>query len=504
MGVQESLSRSQRSAALSIPRNQGVARIVLPPGSVGIQPQYSLLDTHMSSLPLNGDALLCFPNLVMTRTMDYANNVPRQERLRYLRGLTGVETGMSPENEDESLRMLMGEDGDEGDEALIREVSVELTGPGKGKRMERLSARGEGSDLEDDEVGREMPGQSFIPASLSLPPSSKPPFRRESLAESSRIHGTGLPAQLRQSIGKVTKEDRKRLPPTPAQIAALEHEDGVQGIAIEASSSWRPATLRDAWREFRRNTTVLLDEDKKTDTADLGWPPLQELFANLAEPVRPVLRREFVSSPVQTIWNHHEEPGSVPQHLVEDLNRSWLSQGRQTEEPEEFESKAPSMHSSASDNPSSGPLAEPKLEDSKPRDPSIFISNAFTPILAFLYQEWKTTRLLHRYLRSTFGKSRPGSPPTSTEADAVLTREQCEFRIAVTNECRQHIEELKKWYRNTRKLMELTIEATQSAAAFRFGIEKGDAEQLAMEMLRGGDGSGTAEVPNVEKVCGEI
>ena len=34
--------------------------------------------------------------------------------------------------------------------------------------------------------------------------------------------------------------------------------------------------------------------------------------------------------------------------------------------------------------------------------------------------------------------------------------------------------------------MELTVEAAQNAAAFRFGVEIGDAEILAREMLRAG------------------
>ena len=313
----------------------------------------------MSSLPLNGDALLCFPDLVMTETMVYANNIFRQERQRYLRRVKDVEPGMSLENDDKFLRILTGEDGDQGDEALTRELSIEPAGPGKRKRMETISARGEGTELEDDEVGKKMFGGSFLTASLSLPPSSKSPFRRGSLAESSRIHDIDSPTQSRQSeTGKVRKEIRQWLPLPPAQFAALEHEDCVQSIAIEASSSWPPATFRDGQREFRTNTTVLLDEDKKTDTADFGWPPLEELFANLPDSVTPVLRREEVSSPVQTICNRHEGPRSVPKHLVDNLNRWWLSQGRQTEEPEEFLSKVPSVQPSAKDEPPSNLLAE--------------------------------------------------------------------------------------------------------------------------------------------------
>ena len=480
-GVQEPPSRSRTSVPRSIPRNQGLVRIGPPPGPVATNSQSALPDTHMPSLPLNGDALLCFPNLVMRWTTVYANSVTRRERLQYIRRLADVEANTSPEDEDEFVRMLADQDSGEQNDAQVHGAGIQpiRQQKRKGKTSPLSSRRRSGPN--GNEEDRERADGALITASSSLSSSLSRLITRTRFSESSRIHGIGLPAQSSQSTVILKRKDGKQLPPTPAELAAFQDHGG---LPIEASAfrSHAPAGVEPPGS--KSNTAVVLGEGKRTETPDLGWPPVDKLFADLPEPVTPVFQKEDLPSSVQTIWNRRKERRVLPHHPVEDLNQPWLSQGRQTEEPEEFVRKSPSVHSSASGSPPSDLLAESKLEDPKPGDSGIFLEDSFGPILAFLHHEWTTTRLLHRHLCSTLTASPPISAPNNTVAEAVLVRKQHEVHIGIMNECRHHIDDLKKWYRNTKKLMELTIEATQSAAVFRLGVEDGNAAEGIKETLR--------------------
>ena len=196
-----------------------------------------------------------------------------------------------------------------------------------------------------------------------------------------------------------------------------------------------------------------------------------------------------------------------------------------TNEPKFFEAQTEqqpsndrpsSTHSSANDNPPSDLLVLVKNSQfPEPEDPGIFLRPQFRPILDFIDQEWKTTRILYRHLKSTLLFSPPTSPDGSLDTTlppVLLTRDQRQIRIALTKECRQHLFQLKKWYANTKKCMDLVVEKAQDAAAFRFAVES-DPETLLSEIRSraepAGDGkeeveatAGRKEKKEPEKVVG--
>ena len=481
--------------------------------------------------------------------MSYADSVSRKQRLEYLRGMADVEAGMTPEKEDELLRMFDGFDSNDEEhhdpEELRRHGGRNASHSGqkrndKGKQKELTNE--ESSGLQGDHESWEMVSHPGHPSGHSESPYKSYPSStdKKSFGQSSKIEGLGLPGQTKRSpVASIVDELGKELPPTPEQLTALEQGDQ-EYAATKTISSWTTAPLHIDTTLNTPGLPVPAEEEQKSKEPDLGWPPVEELFADLPDPVTPVFRDEDLTFPMKTIWNRHLFDGSSPADgdAVWDRNDLVASPGpigeasegvsypetvlegeRNTahavQAVEEGEVSA-SVHSSDNDNPPSELLVELTNEDDE--DPSVELQAMFKPILDCLKQEYMNTRLLHRHLVSvhkdslgsmsstrssplvTSANTYPPAPQLSeaddeddekNESDGSRerrreqSRERRQAYLAKAIEVREHMKTLFKNRQRVKAVMKLALDCTEKVGEFRERVVGSlNAEQGGFEVSR--------------------
>ncbi len=189
------------------------------------------------------------------------------------------------------------------------------------------------SSPESEKKDSKALGHPFVPAA-TLFPSLLFPIRGGTPTGSSKIHGIGLRARTGPSTLITHHKEEKELPPTPAELAALESKTKSTAIPIEDSGSWATVRLHNKPTEARVGCNECVGpedhDDNGSDVTDLGWPPVEELFADLPEPVTPVFRTENSSLPPHTTWNRRNESYVSPKYQIERTNKPWLSLNHKT------------------------------------------------------------------------------------------------------------------------------------------------------------------------------